>query len=982
MAAQTPQPRYHSQLEHLKKLPIPYSDIFLMLTSYDTMPIETLGSNFRKAASESSEWIEAAKSVVLNLEMVAKHDGCNEKRDTGDIEAIMNRFQPIIDMMMELRDKIGSVLESPKVAGTEEKTDGDEPGTSLLTLVELQRTTKNIQNDWTSLKTVLDNVKGIFANAVLRRELLTQMEDVLVEVEDIGFAIDKFQEERSHPSTDTSTSRSADTPSMAKGDRTQEKQRNTETLTNVDTRIESLTVMFEALTTQVAAHPSNDPKKEELQGQYGMLLELWDDTKARRERISEELKEDRWLAVFEQVSGQVGSMMESLDRAIVHCQGLVDQIKGMVSENMVLTAPIDREHLYAIFKSFEAKHKYYAPAVHKMLNMLDNGIESRTTKRLDIIQKHRIMKNEWEQLRTRLDSVELDLDGIEEMLNILDSSMPSHVSVTPAQLPEKPLFAMRRPQTQVELRSAPPVLFQPPESSSQVQRGRRLLPTSTVLRSSMVSPEPSARTRNRSPVNLQSRERPWSPAPSMTSTAAPRVHHRELLQISCAHGVQGTLTILITKTTSPNIPGIPYAPSAASMYAPRPSSPSRPVSPSSIPSRPDSSLRTRSISCTASINATSQPKPVFSPVGSLSKLSAGAQSARAPSPIPGFSNGRRTQLRVPPPVDTNNPSRPRQNSAPETPQRRSTSPGPSSHGRGVVSTNLAAQLSPRQLFSPSASRQLALGSQNARSATSHGYRSHHEMDNTQQFQDGRRTSLGNRPNGQQATKAESVSGSYSEGPETIYGLGQSAASGSASSMGLEISSGTPFEEPTSPSTSSSSSSGSFSRLQHQTQEQQQRQQQRLKKSELLDVSEKANIREEPIASYRPVRGDELDEEFARILNVSLKQMQVRRLGEGKYYFGGRMEERIPGKVTAVGGKTVLCRLMEFGRVPAGAEDDSKTLRRPEAVASRSSRPRTRSFNNSSSPAPTTPARSRKVMVRVGGGWQDLDIFLLDLCSRS
>jgi hypothetical protein len=171
----------------------------------------------------------------------------------------------------------------------------------------------------------------------------------------------------------------------------------------------------------------------------------------------------------------------------------------------------------------------------------------------------------------------------------------------------------------------------------------------------------------------------------------------------------------------------------------------------------------------------------------------------------------------------------------------------------------------------------------------------------------------------------------------------------------------------------------------------------------------------PAAAPRPyagTRGDALDDEFARILNASPIQMQVRRLAEGKYYFGGKVEELSTGGYSAVGGKMVLCRLMEHGRPANGTEEDSgvssggshsgtedaiqqqqqlkrqptitrpvpaaaaKTLRRPEPAAQRNTRTRATS-NTSTTSTGAASGKSRKVMVRVGGGWQDLDLFLLD-----
>lgn len=161
---------------------------------------------------------------------------------------------------------------------------------------------------------------------------------------------------------------------------------------------------------------------------------------------------------------------------------------------------------------------------------------------------------------------------------------------------------------------------------------------------------------------------------------------------------------------------------------------------------------------------------------------------------------------------------------------------------------------------------------------------------------------------------------------------------------------------------------------------------------------------EDVAPYVPVRGDVLDEEFARIVNASPVQMEVRRLAEGKYYFGGRLEDQ-PARTLTVGGKMVLCRLMEYNRLSfsgasggggggGGGSDEAQKVQ--EALVA-STRPRSRSSTltpvvpagrttraasvGSVPVATTTTSRSgrktRKVLVRVGGGWQDLDIFLLD-----
>ncbi|KAF9194826.1 hypothetical protein BGZ51_007046 [Haplosporangium sp. Z 767] len=972
---------YQQQLENLKRLPVPYSDLYQSLSSFDTTHFQTLCSSFQKAASDLRIWLETAERAISGLEMDVAQQGVSDEQDVGEIDVVLTRFHPSIDMLLELKDKIMPRLQPAAFLDP----DNTKTGEPLLTGDELTTMADAIQQSWSSIERMMERINTILASARNRTGLLTQMEDVLAEIEDIGLRIDSFQEELSRPTPNAETPRptlsvsnppfslpiSSTEPITGNAEDPKGKQYDVEALAHIDTQIESLKSTIATLTTLIETLPPDDPKREEMQDQYSQILRLWDDATRRRDRIDKDLKEKRWLAVFDQVAGQVESMMESVDRAIIHCRGLIDQIKAMVRDNVVPTAPIDRDHLYTIFKSFEAKHKYYAPAVNKMLSMLENGIESRMTQNVDVIQKHQAMRQKWEQLQGGLDGVELDLNDIERMLDILDASIPSYMPTPPTQLPEKPLFAMRRSQAHAEWKSPePPSLFQPPQQSQQPQRGRR--PPPAPSSSSLSSPQSAAntpvRSRARSPMNIPSRQRPWSPAPStgslptMLSPNMPtgtRSLSRSLSRSpSRANSDKLRPWCPSTKTTSPSIPGIPHAPSMAAVYTPRPGS--------SMGYRHDASLvptsshtgssltRSRSISCVSSISSlSSQTKPVFSPAGSLSRLSTGAQAPRSISPTPGSSSGRKSQLSLPPPVATNT-TRLRQNSAPSAPSayRRSSSPLPPGREASTIAKSSISSSSSSSL--PPASRSRKNSNQGTRSNSQLG---HHERPQL------RRTSLGN----SSAAPVLRASGYAADKADSAYGPVPGSATESSPGATLSEQRSRPLQQQQNTSS---------------------------KSSNLSVMMQDMKIRQSAATRYIPVRGDDLDEEFARVLNANPIQLAVRRLKEGKYYFGGRVEAQTLGGVTTTGGKMVLCRLMEYGRAGAGTEDDSgvssggsqsgtedglqqqlmtKAPRRPEPVASRSTRPRASSFNSASS---TASRRNRKVMVRVGGGWQDLDIFLL------
>ncbi|KAF9951575.1 hypothetical protein BGZ72_006933 [Mortierella alpina] len=913
---------YQSQIENLKRLPVPYSDIYHALSSHDTIPLTTLHERFSKAATDLTTWLESAEMAVFALELDVGQEGATDKRDVGDMDVIMNRFQPNVDMLVELKEKIESRLKAATPAEQEEVE-------SQQIEQDLKQTAAGIKSSWTSLKQMLEKVKGDLAGARLRAELLTHMNNVLTDIEDICTSIDAYNNERSAMTSDEEgllPSKAASSDAEA-----QAKQRSLETLAQVDSRIELLISRIDFLDNRVGSLPTDEgslgnESKDALQSRYQQVLCRWDDLKFRRERVSEELKEDRWLEVFEQVSEQVESMMESMERAILHCQGLVEQIKGMVRQKIAPDAPIDRDHLYSIFKSFEAKHKYYTPAVNKMLDMLENGIESRMTRNMDVISRHQSMNLKWDKLQDGLEHVDRELDGVERWLDILDDLRTPYLPKLPLKKQEPTGMAAKRAQntnkpgwnssatpSPVQQRQQQPrqQQHQRQQHASQVQRGRA--PPSASLRSPSPSP---GRSRTRSPNGDYYGYRPWSPANSNSGLSqCPSV-----------------------SVTSPGIPGIPQELSPAATFIPRPVSVAgqnrmeTPAPTGRAGSAMSGGSRSNASTPAMSRPGSSQYKPVFSPAGSISKLSSGVRSPVAtPTPTPASGGARRTQLPMP------SSSRPTSSQQ----QRSAFSPTPQSQrpqSRGFTSpvpTNYAASSrSSVSSVSSSSGRQRQLS---ANGQVHSGYGT----------QEGRLTSPRQSQYGYADDRAQYTS--YSSRPGSASGL----------SMGRDSYQYASYDEPTSPSASSSSSYTSSIRQQQ----------------------------------YQ--RSYSREQEFARVANASPVQMQIRRLGAGKYYFGGRVEDQ-----TLVGGKLVLCRLMEYGRVGSGDDDSGVSSGGSHSGTddglSASGRSKIQMTRRNPSGLPTihsagslaalqaeddtysgSKKKPRKVLVRVGGGWQDLDIFLLD-----
>ncbi|KAG0362662.1 hypothetical protein BGZ54_008549 [Gamsiella multidivaricata] len=280
------------------------------------------------------------------------------------------------------------------------------------------------------------------------------------------------------------------------------------------------------------------------------------------------------------------------------------------------------------------------------------------------------------------------------------------------------------------------------------------------------------------------------------------------------------------------------------------------------------------------------------------------------------------------------------------------------YGRGAsspVPNSYASQSSSSRIQTPltAAGRQRQVSTNSSQGQSHYGYGA----------QEGRSS-----PGSAHMASRQSHHGYYDDRGHHTYSSRPGSAAGSTSSLGRDSYRYSAYEEPTSPTASSVSSIASSIRL-----------------------MDRMKIQVEDAEPYAPIRGDELDEEFAKVVNASPIQIPVRRLGDGKYYFGGRMDD---SGSSLIGGKMVLCRLMEYGRL--AAEEDSGVSSggshsgtddgiHPQPNHSRTQLGARRSMHSGGSLAALHAEeasqhgkkRPRKVLCRVGGGWQDLDIFLLD-----
>ncbi|KAG6831099.1 hypothetical protein H0H92_012776 [Tricholoma furcatifolium] len=165
----------------------------------------------------------------------------------------------------------------------------------------------------------------------------------------------------------------------------------------------------------------------------------WDAVRNESDVLREELKEDKWLTVFRTVTDQADGMMSSLEKAVNRCQDFIwqvhrrggddphqPQISLSASRNNDKQTPLTLEVCASLLESFEAKKKHYMPATSKVLAIIDKGVRDRVTKNGETLRRHAESAQRWKNLRERISKTEVDMETARQIL-LGNEATPSEV---------------------------------------------------------------------------------------------------------------------------------------------------------------------------------------------------------------------------------------------------------------------------------------------------------------------------------------------------------------------------------------------------------------------------------------------------------------------------------------------------------------------------------------------------------------------------
>ena len=157
----------------------------------------------------------------------------------------------------------------------------------------------------------------------------------------------------------------------------------------------------------------------ELDDKRARLERNWTDLSKSAENLRQELSEDRWVIVFRNAGRQAQKMCESVERSVI-------KVQEAVNDGFQRTNP---GALAKRIESFEAKKMHYAPAITRVLGIIQKGLKDRLTVNGEILRLHKDLSSRMRDLTDAMEELEDALDPVASKQNSrLRESISSIVS--------------------------------------------------------------------------------------------------------------------------------------------------------------------------------------------------------------------------------------------------------------------------------------------------------------------------------------------------------------------------------------------------------------------------------------------------------------------------------------------------------------------------------------------------------------------------
>ncbi|KAI8632219.1 KAR9-domain-containing protein [Xylariaceae sp. FL1651] len=409
---------FANQLAQLTALQLP--DAELLSSKVAAIPTAQAATKALIGAAEQiRSWIAKASEVIdgLDSEDDVEWAAAGGREGYEEVENAITRFEELINVYVTAIEELQGRVDIGSVSNEDLQL--------AVTQMEL------IMNDWSKIRTTLNNAKGQVETAMEWEELWNMvLGDIQNEMDDLSRLVFEM-EERRHKSImavsggdgvdigDLETIVEETPPAVARNNRysmppfplspsspgTPALNQDDSSLLALFARMQPLRASLDFLPMRLSVFEARASGEfptacEELEMRRTGLEASYKKLEKDADSLRKELGEDKWVLVFRGAGRQAQKMVESVDRSMIKLREGVDQ--GLQLSN----PPVMGKKI----ESYEAKKMHYGPAIERVLTIIDKGVKDRLTVNGEILRLHTEMQSRWEDLKRQMK----DMDGILE----------------------------------------------------------------------------------------------------------------------------------------------------------------------------------------------------------------------------------------------------------------------------------------------------------------------------------------------------------------------------------------------------------------------------------------------------------------------------------------------------------------------------------------------------------------------------------------
>ncbi|KAI8979934.1 hypothetical protein BDB01DRAFT_798116 [Pilobolus umbonatus] len=416
-----------------------------LFDQHDSLSFEEISSEFDIIIYNMTRWLETAHLVAFTLEQNVKQDNDGIKQIVP-LEVACARMEPIIYRLAD----IGEIIDDREDIESVEQRQSQFKAKISLTKIQsewsglqhfISSVKKSIEdcNEKNTLRSLMESILVQIDDLSLMIFQFQEKKHITAAFPSASVSTstdDNANNLHLEPFIRTSHSSSSTTISL------EERPKEDKILIEIDNRVGPLFNDVEKVYTRMTSPNPPDDTTGLLARKHLLVQEKWECLRVEIDELKFELKEDRWLIVFRQVADQVDGMMDGLDKTVSQCYTMLQQLREYPGNKAMLrtphsnsssstsstatspaqpqlfpNGPVDLAKFRSVEKNFEAKYKYYTPSIAKMLMMLGNGIAARVSRNTLTIQRHEAMLHRWNQLKATMDHLrKRDLPEIEKTM--------------------------------------------------------------------------------------------------------------------------------------------------------------------------------------------------------------------------------------------------------------------------------------------------------------------------------------------------------------------------------------------------------------------------------------------------------------------------------------------------------------------------------------------------------------------------------------